>query len=320
MTPSVPHLTHPVTFADALPMHEYRISPDAPFSFEQTAALLSPGEGEVIDVFDGKRYTRLLELDGRMRLALVSNLGAEQRPELIITLMNGTEQDERPITRALNRMLGMEFDLGPFYQLCRADPQLYGLSRDHYGLKPPQRLHPFEALALSIVGSPVGTHYFRASLSAIAEECAYNVAYAGHTFCAFPSAATLAEQRVRDLVRGGIRSQQAEYLHDLAVAVVEGELDLEVLARQPLDNLLASLRQCRGIGDLGAQLTALVGYGRLDCFPSADPALRQWIARQVHGADQVDERTAETWAEQWGEVRGVVACYIYAELLKSGDI
>lgn len=301
-------------------MYEYRIRPDPPFSFEQTAALLSPGEGESIDVFDGKRYTRLLDLDGRMRLALVSNLGAEQRPELIITLMNGTEQDERPVTRALNRMLGMDFDLVPFYELCRSDPQLYGLSRDHYGLKPPQRLHPFEALALSIIGGPVGTHYFRASLSAIAEAHAYNVAYAGHTFCAFPSAETLAERTVEQLTRGGIRSRQAEYLRDLASAVIDGDLDLEGLARRPLQDLLIRLRRCRGIGDLGAQLTALVGYGRLECFPCADPALRQWIARHVHDTDDVDEATAEAWAEPWGDLRGVVACYIYAELLKSGEI
>jgi len=301
-------------------MHEYRISPDPPFSFEQTAALLSPGADDSIDVFDGKRYTRLLDLDGRMRLALVSSLGAEQRPELIITLMNGTEQDERPVTRALDRMLGMSFELPTFYELCRTDPQLYGLSRDHYGLKPPQRLHPFEALALSIVGGPVGTHFFRASLSTVAESWAYNVAYAGHTFCAFPAPGTLAERRARELSRGGIGSRQAEYLHDLATAVVDGELDLEGLSRRPLEELLIRLRRCRGIGDLGAQLTALVGYGRLDCFPSADPALQQWIARNVHGTDDVDEQEAEAWAEQWGDVRGVVACYIYAELMKAGAI
>lgn len=301
-------------------MYEYRISPDPPFSFEQTAALLSPGEDECIDVFDGKRYTRLLDLDGRMRLALVSSLGAEQRPELIITLMNGTEQDERPVTRALDRMLGMSFDLGPFYELCRSDPQLYGLSRDHYGLKPPQRLHPFEALALSIVGGPVGTHYFRASLSSIADAHAYNVAYAGHTFCAFPRPETLAEQRVSDLARGSIGSRRAEYLRDLATSVKDGGLDLEGLTRRPLDVLLSSLRQCRGIGDVGAQLTALIGYGRLECFPAADPVLQQWIGRHVHETDDVDESTAAAWAEQWGDLRGVVACYIYAELLKSGEI
>lgn len=301
-------------------MHEYRITPKPPFSFEETAALLSPGPDDLIDVFDGKRYTRLLDLDGRMRLALVSNLGAEQRPDLIITLMNGTEQDERPVSRALNRMLGMEFDIGRFYELCRTDQQLYGLSRDHYGLKPVQRLHPFECLALAVASLTAGTHFFRASLSPLAEPYAYSVAYAGHNFCAFPGPEVIAERRPADLVREGINGQQADYLHGIARAVAAGDLDLKGLARRPLDDLLSTLLDCKGIGRLGAQLTAICGYGRLDCFPSADPLVRRWIGRNVHSTDEIDEKKAATWAERWGDMRGVVACYVYADLMRDGEL
>ncbi len=301
-------------------MHEYRLSPSPPFSFEQTAALLSPGPDDSIDVFDGKRYTRLLNLDGRMRLALVSSLGVEQRPELIITLMNGTEQDERPISRVLSRMMGMDQDLDPFYELCRSDPHMYGLSRDHHGLKAPQRSCPFEVLALAIASQPGSTHFFRASLSPLAERISYSVAYAGHTFCAFPDAENLAARKPKDLVCGAITAQQAEQLHSLAICVTSGDLDLKGLTRRPLDTLLSELQSCQGIGPLGAQLTALVGYGRLDCFPAADSALRRWIGRNVFETEEIDEQTAQGWAEPWGDLRGYAAIYIYAELLKEGSI
>jgi len=301
-------------------MHEYRLTPSAPFSFELTASLLSPGPADHIDVFDGKRYTRLLELDSRMRLALVSSLGSEQRPELIVTLMNGSEQDERPIGRVLKRMMGMDFDLTDFYELCRKDPQLYGLSRDHYGLKPPQRLRPFEALALATASRGQGTHFLRATLSPLAEAFSYNVAYAGHTFCAFPSAETVAERKVKDLVRGAVDAQQAECLHRVATTVVSGDLDLKEFERRPLDELVATLEALPGIETLGAQLTALYGYGRLDCFPLADPVLQQWIARHVHESDKVDHIAVAAWVEQWGEVRGLVASYIYAALQNEGEL
>ena len=302
-------------------MHEYCLTPSAPFSFELTAALLSPGPDDHIDVFDGKRYTRLLELGTRMRLALVSSLGSEQRPELIVTLMNGSEQDERPITRVLKRMMGMDFDLTDFYELCREDPQLYGLSRDHYGLKPPQRLRPFEALALSIASQGQGAHFLRATVSPLAEAFSYKVAYAGHRFCAFPSVDAFAERKVKDLVRGDIDAQQAERLHRIATAVVKGELDLAGLERCPLDELLRTLEALSDVGPLGAQLTALYGYGRLDCFPIADSALQGWIAHHVHTSDkEVDLDAVSEWVEQWGDVRGLVAFYIHAELLKEGGI
>ena len=301
-------------------MHEYRIKPKSPFSFEQTAAMLSPGADDLIDVFDGKRYTRLLEVDGRMRLALVSSLGAEQRPELIVTLMNGTEQDERPIGRVLSRMLGLEFDLTPFHELCRRDQQLYGLIRDHFGLKPSQRLTPFEALILAIASQNGSAHFFRVSLSDLAGSYCYSVAYAGHTFCAFPNAAVLAGLEPKNLTVGALSAEQANQMHGVASAAAEGELDLKALGRRPLDALLGSLGECPGVGTHGAELVALTGYGRLDCFPSGDPALRRWIGEHVNNTDEVDEPTAREWAEQWGDLRGLVAYYIYAELLRQEKI
>ena len=301
-------------------MHEYRLNPAPPFSFELTASLLSPGPDDLIDVFDGKRYTRLLELDSRMRLALVSSLGAEQRPELIITLMNGSEQDERPIARVLNRMLGMDYDLGPFYELCRRDQALFGLSRDLYGLKPPQRLTPFEALVLSIASDGQKTHFLRASLSPVAEAFSYRVAYAGHTFCAFPGPEMIASLKAKDIARGSIDGEHADRIHALATQATRGDLDLKALSRRPLDDMLTTLESCEGIDALGAQLTALCGYGRLECFPDADPVLSGWTGPNVFEADEVDRATLAEWAAQWGDLSGLVALYIYADLVKQGEL
>ncbi len=301
-------------------MHEYRLTPTAPFSFELTASLLSPGSSDHIDVFDGKRYTRLLDLDSRMRLALVSSLGSEQRPELIITLMNGSEHDERPISRVLSRMLGMDYDLGPFYEMCRDDQQLYGLSRDHYGLKPVQRLWPFEALALTIAAAGQGVHFLRATLSPIAEAYSYSVAYAGHTFCSFPSPETIVERKVKELTRTPVDGTQATFLRGLAERVKQGDVDLKGLHRRPTDELLETFSEIPGVGNLGAQLAALYGYGRLECFPVDDPLLQRWVSLNAHETDKVDVAAVSSWAERWGDLRGLVALYIYAELLKSGGL
>ena len=301
-------------------MHEYRLTPTPPFSFELTASLLSPGPTDHIDVFDGKRYTRLLELDSRMRLALVSSLGSEQRPELIITLMNGSEHDERPIGRVLSRMLGMDYDLGPFYEVCRGDQQLYGLSRDHFGLKPIQRLRPFETLALVIASKGQKKHMLRATLSPIAEAYSYSVAYAGHTFCSFPSPDTVVERKIKDLTKDPVDAAQAEQLHSLAALVTRGDLDLKALRRRPTDELFATFEPLSGVGALGAQLTILCGYGRLECFPTADTSLQRWVARNVHETDKIDLPAIEAWAAQWGGLRGLVALYIYAELIKNGEL
>jgi len=300
-------------------MHEFRLTPPPPFGFEVTAAFLSPGANELVDVFDGKRLTRLLDVNGRMRLVLVSSLGTEKRPELIVTLMNGTERDEPAVVQLLSRMLGLSFDASAFYKLCRQDQGLYGLSSDFYGLKPVQRMHPFEALTLAIASRP-GTHFFRTSVSQLAEAISYRVAYAGDTFFAFPTPRVVTKSSVPAMVAGGLGQRQAEHLDAVAQQATSGELDLIGLARAPSDAIIERLSARDGVGLLGAQLTALVGYGRLECFPSADPVIRDWIGRNYGKEGAVELFEAEQWAEQWGAYRGLVAFHIYAELLRDQRI
>lgn len=300
-------------------MHEFRLDPPGPFNFEVTAAFLSPGADEIVDVFDGKRLTRLVDVNGRMRLILVSSLGTNQRPELIVTLMNGTERDEPGVVSLLARMLGMGYELQPFYRMCRQDQGLYGLSSDYYGLKPPQRMHPFEAIALAVASRPA-VSLFRASLSPLAEAVSYKVAYAGDTFFAFPNPRVLAKSSPGDLVHGTIDSEQAAQLHRVATATMSGELDLAGLARAPLDVMIDRLAAYDGVGLLGAQLTAILGYGRLDCFPSADPLLLEWIGKNYGRSGPVERFEAEQWAQQWGSYRGLVAFHIYAELRDQGRL
>ena len=219
-------------------MHEFRLTPPAPFCFEKTAAFLSPGADDVIDVYDGKRYTRLLDLNGRLRLALVSSLGTEQRPEIIVTLMNGTERDEHGIVMLLSRMLGLGYDLQPFYKICRQDQLLYGLSSDYFGLRPPQRMHPFEALAIALAAADRRIHFMRTSFSELALQISQKVAYAGDTFYAFPSARVIARQELEALVIESVSPNLARAFHSLANAVVTGRLDLLRLSRAPLEPLL----------------------------------------------------------------------------------
>lgn len=300
-------------------MHEFRLTPPAPFNFPATAALLSPGSDEVVDVFDGHRFTRLLDVGGRARLVLVGSLGTPQRPELIVTLMNGTERDEHGVVQVLSRMLGLGYDPASFFRLCRRDQGLYGLSSDFYGLRPAQRMHPFEALVLAVVSKP-GHHLFRTSVSALATAISYKVAYAGDTFFAFPNPRVLIKSPAEEMTGAGLTIDQAARLQALARAVLSGQLDLAALARAPLPVLIDQLARHDGVGLLGAQLTALIGYGRLDAFPSEDPLIREWLGTTYGTGSPVERFEAERWAEGWGVCRGLAAMHIYADLMRKGRL
>jgi len=300
-------------------VHEFRLTPPPPFGFESTASLLSPGGEGIVDVFDGKRLTRLLDVNGRMRLVLVSSLGSEKRPELIVTLMNGTERDEPGVVQLLSRMMGLSYDAAPFYKMCRQDQSLYGLSSDFYGLKPAQRMHPFEAMTLAITSAP-GVHFFKTSVSQLARAVSYRVAYAGDTFFAFPTSRAVTKSSVPALVEAGLSQSQAMHLFTLAQSVSSGQLDLIGLARAPTEAIIEQLAAQDGVGLVGAQLAALVGYGRLESFPSADPMIRDWIGRNYGRPGPVESFEAHEWASKWGKYQGIVAFHIYAEMIRDDRI
>jgi 3-methyladenine DNA glycosylase/8-oxoguanine DNA glycosylase len=175
-------------------------------------------------------------------------------------------------------------------------------------------------LALAIASKGQGTHFLRSTLSSIAEAYSYSVAYAGHTFCSFPNAETIIERKVKDLAREPVDQTQAEQLHGLASLVTRGELDLKALGRRPTDELLATFGAIAGVDEAGAQLTLLCGYGRLECFPVGDPVLRDWISSNVLGGGKADAAAVAAWAGQWGDLKGLVALYIYAELIKNDEL
>ena len=54
-------------------------------------------------------------------------------------------------------------------------------------------------------------------------------------------------------------------------------------------------------------------------FMDRGPRLKV-ICRSGIGYDKVDLDAVTAWVDQWGDQRGLVAFYIYAELLNEGEI
>ena len=92
---------------------------------------------------------------------------------------------------------------------------------------------------------------------------------------AFPTPEALACVTLEQLapLRCGYR---APYLIDAARKVADGHLDLEAIARLPLDEARERLRSVKGVGPKVAECVLLYGMGRMDAFP-ADV----WIKRTM---------------------------------------
>jgi len=65
------------------------------------------------------------------------------------------DPETRPVVR---KLLGAEFELGPFYAWARKDPVLRRLTRLLAGFRPPLSPDPFETLVTSITAQQVSLH------------------------------------------------------------------------------------------------------------------------------------------------------------------
>ena len=91
----------------------------------------------------------------------------------------------------------------------------------------------------------------------------------------FPTAQTLAKQTEEDLtpLRCGYR---AAYILKAALAVANGEIDLEEITKQPQNTARLQLKKLHGVGDKVADCVMLFGLNKLDAFP-----IDVWMKRAI---------------------------------------
>ena len=87
-------------------------------------------------------------------------------------------------------------------------------------------------------------------------------------------------QRVLELTEEELRAcyfsrQKMRYARNLATAVLEGDINLEALHRQPDEVIRAGLKQIKGIGDWTVDIYLLLALHRPDIFPAGDLAARK---------------------------------------------
>ena len=127
----------------------------------------------------------------------------------------------------------------------------------------------------------------------------------------FPAPVDLAEAGEGELRRLKL-GFRAPYVHQAAVAVLEGRLDLQHLVRAPYAETKAELMALRGIGDKIADCIALMSLEKLEAFP-----IDVWVRRALAdwyfpGQKTPTNRTLLPWAQEYfGRYAGYANQYLF---------
>lgn len=126
----------------------------------------------------------------------------------------------------------------------------------------------------------------------------------------FPTANSLSQVEPEVLNEVAGLGYRDEYVHDAAVQVAAGELDLGKLNALNDEDLLKRLESLRGVGVKIASCTALFAYGRLDVAP-VDVWIQRVIKEDFDGEDVLNH--------QYKEISGLVQQWMYYWALRNGS-
>jgi DNA-3-methyladenine glycosylase II len=92
----------------------FSLNPVPPFRLDLTAWAIRRRPENAIDLWDGEKYERVLAIGRKPVLVTVRQSGTVSRPRLEVTASGGRAA---AVTHALERLLGLNIDLGPLGKL-----------------------------------------------------------------------------------------------------------------------------------------------------------------------------------------------------------
>jgi DNA-3-methyladenine glycosylase II len=161
---------------------------------------------------------------------------------------------------------------------------------------------PFVTLARSIVGQQISVKAAQAVWQRFERECRMVV----------PS--RVARMRLATLTRAGLSTRKAEYVRDLAVHFVSGQVDPAHWPALDDEAVIDELVQVRGIGRWTAEMFLIFNLLRPNVFPLDDLGLLKAIAIHYNDRQPVSRAEALAVGARWQPWRTVATWYLWRSL------
>jgi 3-methyladenine DNA glycosylase/8-oxoguanine DNA glycosylase len=188
--------------------------------------------------------------------------------------------------------LGIDQDIGPFYERFRFDPLIGRSVRSAPGLRAGGKPEPFEALAWAICEQLIEFERAAAIERRLIARLGRRCSVSGLRDS--PTPAVIAVQAPALLQSMDLAGGRAVALVRAAREVASGRVDL---LDGDHERGWRRLRAIRGIGSWTVQMLALTGQGRLDQLPCGDVGYLKFVGRARASGDPWARATEEEVAE-----------------------
>jgi DNA-3-methyladenine glycosylase II len=289
------------------------LKPTSPFDFDLSATIFATGDPQVRTYADGK-FWQVLRVDAKLVLVIVTASGTVEHPELAVDLQSNDELSPGDVDRVeamIASLFNVPLDLTAFYDDLHADTVLVALTERLRGLKSPTTPTVFEALVDSIIEQQIALNVAHSLERTVIKTFGDTLELDEAVYYAYPTPENIAAGTVEQLRACGLSMRKAEYVHGIATAIAQGDLDLERFKTyEDAEMVITELTKLRGIGRWTAELTMLRGMQKLEALPADDLGLRRHIAHYYCDDRKISGAEARAIAENWGRWKGLAAYYV----------
>jgi DNA-3-methyladenine glycosylase II len=212
----------------------FTLSVVPPFRLDYTIWALRRRKKNIIDRWDGRQYSRIFVINNEpVKISIVQE-NSTNNLELSIFLKgkqasSGQTMDD--IRLLVQKMLGFDSDLQPFYALLDTDEVIGELVHQFAGVKPPRFPTLFEALVNSIACQQVTLDVGILMLNRLAGKFGLAFDDEGAPLYAFPRPEDLVIASQEEIKELGFSAQKARAIKELAKGVVSNKINLAELEK-----------------------------------------------------------------------------------------
>ncbi len=284
---------------------KFSLQPIAPFRLDLTVWALRRDPRNQIDRWDGREYRRVLILEGVPVETVVTQAVSVERPQLLVTAVPAgcVSRLKARVTDALDKMLGLSWDLSEFYDFAASKRRLGTLARQFRGLKPPRFLSVWDAMVNAISCQQLSMTVGIILMNRLAAR--FGPSSPDGQF-AFPRPIDLAKAHAADLREMGYSLRKADMILNLAKAIADGRIDLEEVDTLDDQAAIDRLTDLKGIGRWSAQYVLLRGLRRLNIFPADDVGFKNKLGKWLHLDEQLDYEGVHRAIRRWRSYGGII--------------
>jgi AraC family transcriptional regulator of adaptative response / DNA-3-methyladenine glycosylase II len=258
-----------------------------------------------LEVVEGDRYSRVIELEGVTGSITVSH--APRQSALRVIVRFGRLDCLPVIIARIRRMFDLSVDPGAVAAVLSSDPLLTPLVSSRPGLRVPGGWDGFEIAVRAVLGQQItvkaATLLATRIVSEIGSEVADSTSVPGLTH-AFPRPQDF---KAGILARLGMPTGRAVALAGVAAAIGADERLFD--PSRDLDESVARLRELPGVGEWTAQYIAMRALGESDAFLAGDVGIQRKLA--VPGARRSTTAKLLTRAEHWRPWRAYAVMHLW---------